>query len=202
MMKSRISLLCIAATLVLAAPGRAQLTGGRIVTVDLNRVFNEYHKRPIAEAKLRETAETFNKEHDEMMANYRKQIEELNKLREEQDKPEYSPEVREQKRKAVSEKLAETQKLQRDIEEYRTTHRRILEEQTARMRQNILKEINDVITKESRDAGYLLVLDRSGNTLNGVPAVVFSQDTIDITEHIISILNRGQPKSAETGRTP
>jgi outer membrane protein len=121
----------------------------------------------------------------------------LNKLREEQDKTEYTPEVREQKRKAVAEKIAETQKLNRDIEEYDNSHQNILKDQTQRMRQTIVKEITDVIAKEARDREYAFVLDKSGNTLNGVPAVIFAQDNTEITGDIIKILNKNQPKTAE-----
>jgi outer membrane protein len=197
-MKNTIAIVIATVTLGLALAASAQAPAGRIVTVDLNRVFADYYKTPIASTKLKETADSFNKEHEEMLANYKKQIDELNKLREEQDKPEYTPEVREQKRKAVADKLADTQKAQRDIDDYRASHRKILEEQTQRMRQTILKEINDVITKEARDAGYQLVLDKSGNTLNGVPTIVFSQDSLDITDDITKILNKNQPKTAET----
>jgi outer membrane protein len=171
----------------------AQVGGsGRIATVDLNKIFNEYYKTPVASGKLKDTAESYNKEHEDMLAQYRKQVDELNKLREEQDKPEYTPEVREQKKKAVQEKLAETQKAQRDIEEYRNSHRQILEQQTQRMRQGILKEINDVIGKEARNAGYSIVFDKSGNTLNGTPSIVFAQDTLDITDEIIKTLNKNK----------
>ena len=196
-MKNTIGIAIAAATLGLAVAASAQAPTGRIVTVDLNKVFTEYYKTPIASAKLKETADSFNKEHEEMLANYKKQIDELNKLRDEQDKPEYTPEVREQKRKAVADKLADTQKAQRDIDDYRASHRKILEEQTQRMRQTILKEINDVISKEARDAGYQLVLDKSGNTLNGVPPIVFSQDSLEITDDIIKIMNKNQPKTTE-----
>jgi outer membrane protein len=174
----------------------AQVQSGRNVTVDLNKIFNEYYKTPIASGKLKDTADNYNKEHEEMLAQYRKQVDELNKLREEQDKPEYTAEVREQKKKAVQEKLAETQKTQRDIEEYRNSHRQILEQQTQRMRQGILKEINDVIGKEARDAGYTIVFDKSGNTLNGVPTIIYAQDALDITDDIIKILNKNRPADA------
>jgi outer membrane protein len=196
-MKNTIVAFVITAALGLALSASAQAPAGRIVTIDLNKVFNEYYKTPIASAKLKETADTFNKEHDDMMANYKKEIDELNKLRDDQDKPEYTAEVREQKRKAVADKLTETQKMQRDIDDYRTSHRKILEEQTQRMRQTVLKEIEDVIDKEARDAGYQLVLDKSGNTLNGVPALVYSQDSLEITDDILKILNKNQPKGAE-----
>src|SRR5213078_4395849 len=98
----------------LAASSWAQAPLGRIVTVDLNRIFNEYYKTPVASGKLKETADGYTKEQEEMVAQYRKQVEELNKLREDSEKSEYSAEVKEQKKKAVQEKLAETQKSQRD----------------------------------------------------------------------------------------
>jgi outer membrane protein len=170
---------------------------GRIVTIDLNKVFNDYYKTPIATAKLKDTVDSYKKEHDDMVANYKKEINELNKLREEQDKTEYTAEVREQKRKAVAEKIAETQKLNRDIEEYDNSHQNILKDQTQRMRTTIVKEITDVIAKEARDQGYQFVFDKSGNTLNGLPAVVFSQDNTEITDDIVKILNKNQTKTTE-----
>jgi outer membrane protein len=180
-------------TLALALPALAQAPSGRFATVDLNRIFNEYYKTPIAQGKLKETADSYTKEQEDMVAQYRKQVEELNKLREDSEKTEYTPEVREQKKKAVQEKLAETQKSQRDIEEYARSHRQVLEQQTARMRQGIVKEITDVVTKEAKDAGYLFVLDKSGNTLNSVPTILYSQESLDITDDILKILNRNKP---------
>ena len=184
------------ASLCLGVTAQTQVQSGRIVTVDLNKIFNEYYKTPVASSKLKDTAEQYNKEHDEMVASYRKQVDELNKLREEQDKTEYTQEVREQKKKAFQEKLAETQKTQRDIEEFRNSHRQILDQQTQRMRQGILKEISEIVSKEARDAGYAFVFDKSGNTFNGTPGIVYSQDSVEITDDIIKILNKNKP--AET----
>lgn len=196
-MKRHIVAIVAASGLALGTIAQAQTQAGHIVVIDLNRVFNEYYKTPIASGKLKETAESFNKEHEEMVSDYKKQVEELNKLRDDQDKPEYTEEVKAQKRKAVQEKLAETQKKQRDIEEYRRSHQKILEDQTQRMRQNILKEVNEVVQKEARDAGYLLVFDKSGNTLNGVPPIIFAQDQLEITDDIVKILNKNKPKDAD-----
>jgi Skp family chaperone for outer membrane proteins len=178
--------------LALATSSFAQATG-RIVTIDMQKVFDQYYKTPTARAKLEETRDQFTKELQTKQEELKKHVDELNKLREDQDRPEYTPEVREEKRKKMTEKLGEMQKMQRDLEEYRRSHQKILEEQSLRMRQNILKEITDVVLKEAKDAGYLLVLDKSGNTLNGLPAVVFSQDALEITAEIIKILNKNQP---------
>jgi Skp family chaperone for outer membrane proteins len=192
-MKKTILSLVALTVLVGGYSASAQFTSGRIVTIDLNKVFNDYYKTPIASAKLKETAQAYNKENENLVARYRKQIEELNALREDQDKPEYTDAVRAEKRKKVQEKLAETQKTERDIQEYRRTHQQELERQTQRMRQNILKEVTDVVSKEAKDAGYLYVFDKSGNTLNGVPGVVYAQESLDITDAILKILNRNAP---------
>ena len=196
-MNRKIAVWIVSGIWALALSASAQGPSGRTVTIDLNKVFNDYYKTPVATAKLKDTVDSYKKEHDDMLAGYKKQIDELNKLREEQDKSEYTAEVREQKRKAVAEKLADTQKLQRDIEEYDTSHQKILQEQTQRMRQTIVKEISDIVAKEAQNQGYQLVLDKSGNTLNGVPALVFSQDNLDITGDIVKILNKNQPKTTE-----
>jgi Skp family chaperone for outer membrane proteins len=191
-MKKILSLLLCCCALGFTTSALAQVSG-RIVTVDMQKIFDSYYKTPTARSKLEETRDQFTKELQEKQEALKKEVEELNKLREDQDRPEYTPEVREQKKKALTEKLADMQKQQRDLEEYRRSHQRILEEQSMRMRQGILKEITDVVQKEARDAGYLLVLDKSGNTLNGLPSLVFAQDNIDITADIIKILNKNAP---------
>lgn len=192
-MKMTIAVLALGFLLTNPMLTQAQVQSGKIVTVDLDRTFKEYYKTPIASQKLKEEAEQFNKEHDEMLGQYRKQVDELNKLREEQDKTEYTEEIRNQKKKAFQDKLVDTQKSQRDIEEYRNSHRQILDQKQQRMRTSIIKEISDVITKEARDAGYAFVFDKSGNTLNGVPGLVYSQDSIEITDEIVKILNKNKP---------
>jgi len=197
MVKNMKQLLGIALTLLaLHATAFAQAPGGRIVTVDLNRLFTEYYKTPIDSQKLKETAEQFNKEYEEYRTQFRKLVDELNKLRDDQDKTEYTATVREQKQKALQEKLAQTKTMQGTIEEYQTSHRRLLDEQTQKMRQKILKEVKDIVLKESRDAGYGLVFDKSGNSLNQEPVLLYSQDSYDITEDILKILNKNKPADA------
>jgi Skp family chaperone for outer membrane proteins len=196
-MKTTVIAVAAAVALITGSYANAQASSSRIVYVDLDRIFNEYYKTPLATAKLKETAEGYTKELEDMLGKFRKETEALNKLREEQDKTEYTTEVREQKKKAVQDKLTEVSKLQREIEDYKRSHQQELERQTQRMRQGIIKEITDVIGKEARDAGYAYVLDKSGRTLNGVAAVVYAQDSLEITDDILKVLNKNAPKLPE-----
>ena len=44
--------------------------------------------------------------------------------------------------------------------------------------------------------GYVLVLDKSGRTLNNIPFVVYSSNAMDITTAVIKTLNMGQTSPA------
>jgi Skp family chaperone for outer membrane proteins len=196
-MKQKLFAITAAAALVaFGSTAFAQVSGGRIVTVDLNRIFNEYYKTVSSSAKLKEQAETYNKEQDELLASFRKLSDELAKLQEDQEKPEYTEEVKAQKRKLVRDKLDEIKAKETEIQNYRRSHTDLLQQATQRMRSGIIKEIQEVVAKEARDLGYLYVFDKSGNTLNGVPTVVYSQDSLDITEDILKVLNKNAPKPA------
>ena len=181
--------------LALATSARAEGPSGRIVTVDLNRLFNEYYKTPIELKKLQEIRETNSSDESAMLAEYHKLNDELVKLRDESEKPEFTAEVKEQKRKAMADKLTQIQKSQQDIEEFRRTRLKAMEEQRALRLNNLIKDINDTITKMATDAGYMMVLDKSGVTANGVPSIVFSQSSMEVTDDVLKVLNKNAPKA-------
>jgi Skp family chaperone for outer membrane proteins len=74
-MKNTIIAFVAMSSVALALTVSAQAPTGRIVTIDLNKVFTDYYKTPIASGKIKDTAESFNKELNEMVDNYKKEIE-------------------------------------------------------------------------------------------------------------------------------
>ena len=181
--------------LALATTAWAEGLSGRIVTVDLNRLFNEYYKTPIELKKLQEIRESNSNDESAMLTEYRKLTDELVKLRDESEKPEYTTEVKDQKRKAMADKLAQIQKSQQDIEEFRRTRLKAYDDQRGLRQANILKDINDTINKIATDAGYMMVLDKSGMTANGMPSILFSQNAMDVTDEVLKVLNKNAPKT-------
>jgi Skp family chaperone for outer membrane proteins len=158
-----------------------------VAVVDLNRVFNDYYRTPIASAKLKETAAQFNRENEVLVTRYKEAIKELNQLQ-----AANSPRVAQQ--------LTETKKLEEEIKEFRASRQQLLEKQTQQMRQDILQEISGVLRREARAAGYTLVLDKSGNTLNGVPAVIDASEAADVSDEVIGVLN-SKAKSLKQARS-
>ena len=59
----------------------------RIATVDMNKIFSSYYKTKDAESKINEARTTAKGELDERIESYKKNLDSLNKLDEELQKP-------------------------------------------------------------------------------------------------------------------
>ena len=58
------------------------------------------------------------------------------------------------------------------------------------MREGIVKEISDVVLDKVKTSNLDLVFDKSGNSLNGVPVLMYSRDSVDFTNDVIAVLNK------------
>jgi outer membrane protein len=189
-------LLIAAAALVLPAATYAQ--GLKVGTVDMNRAFKEYNKTKDSEKKINEAKDSAKKEYDDRAENYKKALEEINKLSQQLEAPALSADAKTAKAKERDEKIANIKNMEREINEFRQTRERQLQEQAMRMRETIIKEITDIIMDRVKTNGYDLVFDKSGPSINGVQVVLHSKDTMDFTTDVITTLNK---KAATTTTT-
>ncbi len=187
-------LAAVIATLILAAPAaHAELSVG---VVDMNKVFSSYYKTKDAEAKINEARSTAKTDLDERMSSYKEQLEAINKLNQEMQKAELSEDKKAEKARERDEKIAEVKSLERQINEFRATREKQLQEQAVRMRNGIVEEITEIVRKIVQTKGYDLVFDSSGSTLNGVPVLIHSVPGMDFSEAVIKELNAAQPAAA------
>src|SRR5579864_608117 len=80
--------------------------------------------------------------------------------------------------------------MERDINEFRQTRERQLQEQAMRMREGIVKEMKAQIEVLGGQVDNL-IFDKSGNSLNGVPVFLFSTEHAERSEQVIEALNQG-----------
>ena len=182
-------LLTAIAALALPAAGYAQGTL-KIGTVDMNKAFKEYNKTKDSEKKINEAKDAAKKEYDDRADNYKKALEEINKLSQQLESPALSADKKTSTAKERDDKIANLKNMEREINEFRQTRERQLQEQAMRMRENIVKEITDVIMERVKTANYDLVLDKSGPSMNGVNIVLHSRDSFDFTTDVITALNK------------
>jgi Skp family chaperone for outer membrane proteins len=170
----------------------------KIGTVDMNRTFREYNKTKDAEAKINEAKNQAKKEYDDRADSYKKALDDINNLNKQLEAPALSADAKTQKAKERDDKIANIKNMEREITEFRQTRERQLQEQALRMREGIVKEITDVVLDKVKSNNLDLVFDKSGNSLNGVPVLMYSRDSVDFTNDVITVLNKPGRASSVT----
>ena len=162
----------------------------KVGTVDMNRAFKEFNRTKDSEKKINEAKDAAKKEYDDRAEGYKKALDDINKLNQQLDSPALSADKKTSMAKERDEKIANIKNMEREINEFRQTRERQLQEQAMRMRETIVKEITDVIMERVKSTGYDLVFDKSGPSMNGVNIVLHSKDTMDFTTEVITALNQ------------
>jgi outer membrane protein len=182
-------LLTAAAALALPVVGYAQ-GPLKVGTIDMNRAFKEYNRTKDSEKKINEAKDAAKKEFDDRAESYKKALEEINKLAQQLDSPALNADKKTALAKERDEKIASIKNMERELNDFRQTRERQLQEQAMRMRDNIVKEITDVIMERVKAANYDLVFDKSGQSVSSVPVILHSKDNMDFTTEVITALNQ------------
>ncbi len=195
-------LLSIALIASIAFPLAAFSQGMKIGTVDMNRAFKEYNKTKDAEGKINDAKNAAKKEYDERAEAYKKALDEINKLNQQLEAPALSADAKTAKAKERDEKITAIKNMEREINEFRQTRERQLQEQALRMREGIVKEITEVVMDKVKANNLDLVFDKSGMSLNGVPLLMYSRDTVEFTNDVVAVLNKPGRVSTSTEAAP
>lgn len=185
MKKILITILGLAIALPIASYGQ-----GKIGTVDMNRAFKEYNKTKDAETKINDAKNAAKKEYDDRADAYKKALDDINNLNKQLDSTALSSDAKTKLAKDRDDKIANIKNMEREINEFRQTRERQLQEQALRMREGIVKEITDIVMEKVKANNLDFVFDKSGMSLNGVPLLMYAKDNVDFTTDIITVLNK------------
>src|SRR6201984_2682954 len=166
----------------------------KIGTIDMQKVFTAYYKTHDAEDKLKEAQKAYKDELDQRMDAYKKNLDVINRLNEEMNKPDLSGASKDQKAQERDSKISETKGLEKEISDFRTTREKQIQDQLKRMRDEIVEEIMRVVNEQVKAQNYDVVFDRSGFSANNiVPVLLYSKDNYDFSESVITKLNSSSP---------
>jgi len=187
--------------LTLAFPIAALAQGTmKIGTVDMQRAFKEYNKTKEAEVKINDAKNAAKKEYDDRAESYKKALDDINNLNKQLESPALSADKKSQTAKERDDKIANIKNMEREINDFRQTRERQLQEQLMRVREGIVKEISDVVMEKVKANRFDLVFDRSGMSINGVPFLLYAPDNVDFTNDIIAVLNKPGRAASSTAK--
>jgi len=189
----------LALTLAFPIAGLAQGTM-KIGTVDMQRAFKEYNKTKEAEVKINDAKNAAKKEYDDRAESYKKALDDINNLNKQLESPALSADKKSQTAKERDDKIANIKNMEREINDFRQTRERQLQEQLMRVREGIVKEISDVVMEKVKANRFDLVFDRSGMSINGVPFLLYAPENVDFTNDIIAVLNKPGRAASSTAK--
>ena len=203
--KLTFSILLFAAVLFFTVPANVQAGGKnapviKIAVVNMDTLFNNYHKTAIEEAKLQKQAEIYQEYAQQLAESLKKLRAEFITLRDGSQNVALSATERENRRLNAADKYNQFKAKEQELKEYSRTKQSQLRDEQDKMRQNILKDIRKAITTKCQMEGINLVLDTGSKIPGEIPSVIYVSGTLDITSDILTTLNRGLKAPAKSNK--
>jgi len=189
--------MALAGSLAAAAQGQ-----GRIATIDLRKIFDNYWKRQQAESALTERRTSMDKELKGFQDDYTKTREDYTKLLAASQDQSKSVEEREKSKTAAEKKLLEVKTSENTMRAFVENAQDQLRSQLKRMDDSLLQDIQAAVGAKAKATGYALVLDTSSESANRTPTVMYSSGENDLTAAILAQLNAGAPAFLKSTNSP
>jgi outer membrane protein len=188
--RNSILILAVIAAVALPASTQAQ---GKIATINLRKVFDNYYKTKQADTLLKDEAGELDKQRKSMVEDWRKMDTEFKALIDKANDQAISADERAKNKAAAEKKNAEMKEIEQGVAEFDRRSRNRLAEKEHLKRQDLLKEIQAVVETKAKAAGVALVIDTASESANMTPIVVYSNGENDITEVVLTQLNSTAP---------
>ena len=175
----------------------SMLSAQNFSTINMDSTFLKYYKTIAAEKKLKKQVRIMEDRAAEMERRHKTIVAEYQKLLQESSSVLLSKEARDSKKEEAENKGGEIKTIERTMRSFNKDARGMLAKQHNDSRTDILKEIQKVIEMIAKNKNVDLVLDTSGKTSNLIPSVVYNKGNSDITDEVLTILNKGHEKEVE-----
>jgi outer membrane protein len=166
---------------------------GKTATIDLRKVFDNYWKTKQADAALKDRAADMEKEHKNMLDDWKKAKDDYQALLADANNQALSADERDRRKKSAEDKFKFIKDTEDSIGQYERQARSTLDEQKRRMRDNILGEIRNVLNAIAKSDGFSMVIDIASESTNGTPIVLYNDNSNDLTDKVLAQLNAGAP---------
>lgn len=174
----------------------------KLVVVDMAKVYDNHYKTEEANAKFRDAEQKAQEQVEELNKQGQTLVDEYKELIEQSKNTLLTAEARTKAEGDAQKKLEDIQRKQAEVQNFRTNTQRSLQQRIKTHRDLLLEEITKVVNDIAKRQGATLVLDRSGPTLFGIPGVLYADPAFDITEVVLTEVNKDRPAPAAPAAEP
>lgn len=174
----------------------------KLVVVDMAKVYDSHYKTEEANAKFRDAEQKAQEQVEELNKQGQTLVDEYKELMEQSKNTVLTPEARSKAETDAQKKLEDIQRKQGEVQNFRTNTQRSLQQRIKTHRDLLLEEITKVVNDLAKRQGATLVVDKSGPTLFGIPSVLYSDPAYDITDAVVTEVNKDRPAPAPAAAAP
>jgi len=178
---------CVAMTVCVNAQAQ------KIGTINMRKAFDGFFKTKQADIALKNRVAEFDVEAKKYQEEYNKVADEYKALLEKAEDPSIADSEREQRKKQAEDMVVQIKKLEASMTQFERSARTALAEQKNRHRENILREITELVAKRAQSEGYAFIFDVGADSIDRSRIIVFTDGKNDITDEVLKQLNANAP---------
>ena len=173
----------------------------KLIVVDMAKIYDSHYKTEEANAKFRDAEQKAQEQVEELNKQGQTLVDEYKELMEQSKNTVLTADARSKAEADGQKKLEDIQRKQAEVQNFRTNTQRSLQQRIKTHRDLLLEEITKVVNDLAKKKGATLVVDKSGPTLFGIPSVLYSDASYDITDEVITEVNKDRPAPAPASAT-
>jgi outer membrane protein len=174
----------------------------KLVVVDMAKIYDSHYKTEEANAKFRDAEQKAQEQVEELNKQGQALVDEYKELMEQSKNTVLTADARSKAEADGQKKMEDIQRKQGEVQNFRTNTQRSLQQRIKTHRDLLLEEITKVVNDLAKKQGATLVVDKSGPTLFGIPSVLYSDPSYDITEEVVKEVNKDRPPAPPASATP
>tara|TARA_B100000579_G_scaffold408482_1_gene396647 strand:- start:27 stop:626 length:600 start_codon:yes stop_codon:yes gene_type:complete len=170
-----------------------------IGVISLEKVYNGYWRTDVENKKLKTKQEEALDRIKKLEESLRKEGTVLGNMIKAMQDPRLAAAERSNRQQQVQTKQKELQQMQDAIQGFRERTRKDLELDMRKQREQIMEEIQQIVSNEAKKRKLNLVLDEAARSAAIAPIVIFTDGENDLTEEVLRQLNLSDPKKGSGG---
>lgn len=189
------SLIAVAFAGLFAVAAQAQ-PAPKVFVVDMAKLYDGHYKTAEQNEKLKAEQAKAEAELQGLNNEGNALVKQFNEIKAQLDNPAASADAKAKTQASLEAKGQEIQRKQNDVNQFRASTQRVLQLRINNFKQILLDEISKLATEIAKKKGATLLLDKSGPSLIGVPAVLYFDGSYDITDEVSREIGKSAPAGA------
>ena len=170
-----------------------------IGVISLEKVYNGYWRTDVENKKLKTKQEEALDRIKKLEESLRKEGTVLGNMIKAMQDPRLAAAEQSNRQQQVQTKQKELQQMQDAIQGFRERTQKDLELDMRKAREQIMEEIQQIVSTEAKKRKLNLVLDEAARSAAIAPIVIFTDGENDLTEEVLRQLNLSDPKKGSGG---